>query len=246
MTKNMRNFLSTPIAHRGLHSDSIPENTLTAFSRAIEHGYGIEFDVHLTADGHLVVIHDYNTARMCSENITIEKSPLSTIRALTLADGQHIPTLEEALSLVNGRVPIVIELKCTPLCDKNLANKVLTALEDYPNKDLVCLESFHPICVKYLKKHTDIYPVGQLATGCMVGMPRPLARYLGQLKMLRWNKADFVCYDILSLPSSHVERVRKQGIPILTYTINSYEKLALARTCTDNFIFERITLDSEG
>ncbi len=240
MKKPMQCFLSIPIAHRGLHSDEVAENSLKAFSLAVANGYGMEFDVHLTADNQLVIMHDYNTKRVCEQALEIEKSTLAELRKLNLRDGQLIPTLQEVLAVVNGQVPIVIELKCPIRHNPTLSNLVLKTLDSYPNKELVCLESFHPICVRYLKKHTDVYPVGQLATGMLEGAPKPIAKYLGRLKMLKWNKADFVCYDIKSLPNPYVERARNKGMPIITYTIDTYDKLDLAKTCTDNIIFEKI------
>ncbi len=238
----MQNFLNTPIAHRGLHSGRIAENSLKAFSLAVEKGYGIEFDVHLTSDNELVVIHDFNTQRLCNASLEIEKSTLKDLKSLTLVDGQKIPTLDEVLSVIHGQVPIVIELKCPVKFNKRLADLVLKKLDNYANKANVSLESFHPLCVRYLKKHTIYYPVGQLATGLLDGAPLWLAKYLGRLKMLRWVHADFVAYDILSLPNKYVKKVRKKGTPIITYTIDSYEKLALARSCTDNVIFEKINI----
>ncbi len=240
MKKSMQNFLTTPIAHRGLHSDAVPENSLEGFRLAVDQGYGIEFDVHLTKDGHLVVMHDYNTLRACGQKHVIERSSFDLLRSLTLTNGQKIPTLDEVLDVVDGAVPLVIELKSTLKFNKKLADLVLKRLQSYQRKDLVALESFHPSCVKYLKEHTDQYPVGQLATALMKGVPKFVGKYLGQLKVVSWNNPDFVCYDILSLPSPHVSRLKEEGMPILTYTIDTPSKLALAKTCTDNVIFEKI------
>ncbi len=245
MKKSIENFLSKPIAHRGLHNETIAENSLKAFRMAVERDYGIEFDVHLTKDEKLVVIHDSDTRRTCDSSIVVEDETLATIKSLSLKDGQKIPTLDEVLSIVDGKVPLVIELKCPAVFNKKLADNLLSRLENYTNKSFVCLESFHPICVRYLKKHTDVYAVGQLATKRLKSAPAIVANYLGKLKMLRWTHPDFVCYNIAHIPNKYVSKVRKKGMPVLAYTIDNYEKLTLAKNHTDNFIFEKIDVEKD-
>ena len=105
------NFINYRIAHRGLHSDGVCENSLEAFRRAIEAGYGIELDVHLTADGKLCVIHDCYLSRMTGKPGVAEQLTSEELKEYRLKDGQHIPMLPEVLELVAGRVPILIELK---------------------------------------------------------------------------------------------------------------------------------------
>ena len=108
-------------AHRGLHDRDlgIPENSLAAFRRARDLGFGVELDVHLTADGQLAVIHDANTRRMCGRALTVEKSTLQDLRELCL-DGtdERIPTLDEALSVFDADcggdadpLPLIVEVK---------------------------------------------------------------------------------------------------------------------------------------
>ena len=99
-------------AHRGLHGDGIPENSLAAFRRACEAGYGIELDVHLTADEKLVVFHDDTLTRMCGTDGTPEEKTLAELQELSLAGtDERIPSFDEVLALVSGRVPLIVELK---------------------------------------------------------------------------------------------------------------------------------------
>src|SRR5581483_884504 len=102
---------SRPIAHRGLHDDRIPENSLAAFALAIEAGYAIECDVQVTDEGEVVVFHDRTLARMCARSETIERLTRAVLPNIRLhSSDEHIPTLREVLNLVAGRVPVFIDL----------------------------------------------------------------------------------------------------------------------------------------
>ena len=94
-------------AHRGLHGPGVPENSLAAFRRAAEAGYGAELDVHLTRDGRLVVIHDGDLERMCGVPGRVAEKTAEELAALRLAGSEeHIPLLEEVLPLFAGRAPL--------------------------------------------------------------------------------------------------------------------------------------------
>jgi glycerophosphoryl diester phosphodiesterase len=98
-------------AHRGLHQGSeFPENSLIAFAAALETGAGIECDLRLTADDRVVVFHDPDAWRMCASPVRIKDSSLRELSRLRV--GEHpIPTIESLLSLVAGRVPLLLEIK---------------------------------------------------------------------------------------------------------------------------------------
>ncbi len=101
-------------AHRGLHDikKGIPENSIPAFQAAIEAGYGIELDVHLTKDGKLVVFHDDDFRRICGEKGKVEETDYARMRTYRLSrTGEKIPLLSEVLRLVDGKVPLLIEVK---------------------------------------------------------------------------------------------------------------------------------------
>ncbi len=112
-------------AHRGLHGDGIPENSLAAFRRACEAGYGIELDVHLTADEKLVVFHDDTLTRMCGTDGTPEEKTLAELQELSLAGtDERIPSFDEVLALVSGRVPLIVELKGRSTKDMRICKAV--------------------------------------------------------------------------------------------------------------------------
>ena len=102
-------LVEQPIAHRGLHDKDTPENSLSAFSKAIEAGYPIELDVRLIADGTVVVFHDNSLSRLTENDGYIKFLNKEDLKYLTLKDSEEkIPTFEEVLNLVNGQVPLLI------------------------------------------------------------------------------------------------------------------------------------------
>ena len=101
------------IAHRGLHNDKFPENSLSAFENAVKNGFAIENDIHLLADGNVVVFHDDNLKRMCGDDKKINELTLEEVKQYRLkGSDEQIPTLKECLDLVDGKVPLLIEFKC--------------------------------------------------------------------------------------------------------------------------------------
>ena len=105
-------FTKIKMAHRGLHNDKYPENSLGAFENAIKHGFAIELDVRLLKDNTPVVIHDPNIKRMCGINKDIQDITIYELEEYKLKNSKYsIPTLEEVLNLVDSKTPIMIELK---------------------------------------------------------------------------------------------------------------------------------------
>lgn len=163
-TKEQRNLFSgCKFAHRGLHSKdkSIPENSLAAFRLATDAGYGIELDIRLTRDNRIVVFHDDTLLRMCGIDRRVDSFTYEELNEFRLLDSdEHIPLFSEVLSLVSGRIPLLVELKSgntnTLLCE--LAYKML---QDYSGT--YCIESFHPMIVCWFKKHAPQVLRGQLS-----------------------------------------------------------------------------------
>ena len=137
-------------AHRGLHGDGVPENSLTAFELASAAGCGIELDLQLSRDGVVMVFHDYTLARMTGAEGKLSDFTADELKALRLADtDEKIPTFKEVLELVGGRVPILVELKGSTL-DTSLCPKVAELLLEYGGS--FCIESFNPWLVKEMKR----------------------------------------------------------------------------------------------
>ncbi len=155
MTKYGKKF-----AHRGLWDAESPENSLAAFKKAVDAGFGIEFDIHKTRDGRVVVFHDDTLSRMCGVDGRVEDMTLAELKELRLlGTDQSIPTLEEMLALVDGRVPLLVELKgestATGLCP--VADAILSQYKgDY------IIESFNPLLVRWYKNNRPDVVRGQL------------------------------------------------------------------------------------
>ena len=151
-------------AHRGLHTRdrSVPENCLSGFAEAVRQGYGIEFDVHITADEQLVVFHDNDISRMCGTDGVIERMTLQEIKELRLAEtDERIPTFDEVLQLVDGCVPLVIELKDSKNGKNDrLCELVAARLDEYSGP--YCIESFHPFIVAWFRRNRPNVVRGQL------------------------------------------------------------------------------------
>ena len=148
-------------AHRGLHNAEIPENSMEAFARAKAHGYGIELDVHLLKDGNLAVFHDADLKRMTGQEGKIESLTADQLSQYHLGQTeQTIPTFTQFLEMIDGSVPLVVELKAVDGNHKALCQTVKNALKDYSGA--YCIESFDPRCISWLRKHWPEVIRGQL------------------------------------------------------------------------------------
>ena len=160
--KEMQPFLR-PYAHRGLWGGELPENSLGAFRAAADKGFAIELDIHLSADGVVMVFHDNTLKRMCGREgklcdftaAELGKMPLNGIET------ECIPTLAEVLEAVGGRVPLLIELKGEN-GNTDLVPAALKVLEGY--QGLWCMESFNPLLLRAVKKHAPHVVRGLLCT----------------------------------------------------------------------------------
>ena len=149
-------------AHRGLHDETRPENSMAAFRAALEQGYGIELDVHLLKDGNLAVIHDYSLDRITGIEGKVEDLTIQQLQQYHLAGtDQTIPTFREVLDLYNGKAPLIVELKAIGNNAAALTEAVCDILENY--NGVYCLESFDPRCVRWLRKHRPQLIRGQLS-----------------------------------------------------------------------------------
>ena len=148
-------------AHRGLHDETRPENSMSAFCAALEHGYGIELDVHLLADGNLAVIHDSLLKRTTGAEGRIEDLTTAQLQEYHLeGTSEVIPTFRQVLELYQGKAPLIVELKPSQGNYGLLAKTACEVLDEY---DVAyCVESFDPRCIYWLKKHRPDVIRGQL------------------------------------------------------------------------------------
>lgn len=183
-------------AHRGLHGQGCPENSMAAFRNARDCGYGVELDVHLLADGHLAVIHDSLLQRMTGFDGRIEDLTLEQMKQLRLGGtDETIPELTQVLDLFDGRAPLIVELKAYGSNHSQLCQRVCRLLEGYHGT--YCLESFDPRCVYWLKKHRPDLIRGQLTENYFKRdskLPAVLKFILSHLMLNFLVKPDFVAY----------------------------------------------------
>ena len=150
-------------AHRGYHDKpQIPENSMAAFRRAIENGYGAELDVHLMRDGRLAVIHDASLRRTAGADVLVEDLTAEELKQYRLeGTDEQIPLLEEVLELFQDRTPLIIELKAERGNHAALAEATCRMLDRY--RVHYCIESFDPRCLIWLKKNRPEIVRGQLS-----------------------------------------------------------------------------------
>lgn len=219
-------FKKQPLyAHRGLFGGDKPENSMAAFAAAVEAGYGIELDVHKTTDGVAVVHHDDSLKRMCGVDKMIEQCTYDEIKDAKLPDGSPLPLFKDVLKLIDGKVPLIIELKCTKT-DVLVADVADEILKDY--KGEYCVESFDPFVVKRYKKLRREIMCGQLAGKTYAKDDTKKMRFLKfcaqRLLFNVISRPDFVAYDIKCKNSVGLALCRLFGAMIAFWTIRDKEK----------------------
>lgn len=181
-------------AHRGLHGNGIPENSLFAFEAAVTKGLGMELDIQLSKDKEVMVFHDYNLKRVTGLDKKLCDLTLAELKELTLnGTDEKIPTLKEVLELVNGRTPILVEIKGE---DRNyeVCERAAEILRDY--KGLYCLESFNPFLIGKMGKLLPHSFRGLLYTNYLRGPKLTAIKAIGATMAFNFiAKPHFISYD---------------------------------------------------
>lgn len=221
-----------PIAHRGFHdmNQSVYENTLSAFERAVAADFAIECDLQYVADCVPVVFHDGTLKRLCTIDGDVRSKLSSELAQLSIGGtADRIPTFARMLEAVAGRVPLVIELKGREGDDEGFAATVLDMLEGYDGK--VALMSFNAWLLKDLKDLDAPYPLGLTADGTS---PEALARH----EEVMGYGLDFISYCIHHLPNPFVDGLRSRGIPVITWTVREQAEREATERYGDQMTFE--------
>lgn len=232
-------------AHRGLHNNKsqAPENSLEAFRLAVEGGFGIELDVQITNDLIPVVFHDYNLKRACGVDKKVSELDYEELLSYKLFKSQErIPTLGEALECIDGKVPIIVELKI-PWKPHNTCIAASEELNDY--NGLYCIESFNPFGLGWYKKHYPKIVRGQLSTDFVKEKIEGSRMQYFILKHLLFNfltKPDFIAYHHIYKKELSFTICRKlYKVWSVAWTIKSQQELDDCKDYYDNFIFESFT-----
>lgn len=215
------------IAHRGYFNDTYPENSLGAFQRAIEHGYGIELDVQMLKDGTLVVFHDEHLKRMTGFDGLLTDCDYQSVHQLKLLDSSEgIPTFKEFLELVDGRVPLMIEFK-NETRNNSLEKEGYEILKSY--KGPYIMQSFNPISVLWFKRHAPEVIRGQLSCRHKNSKLNSFSRFVIRNVMTNIvTKPDFVIYDINALDTFIIKWLKFFKKPLYGYTAKSLDAYRVA------------------
>lgn len=240
---DIRPFLGRLYAHRGLHDNAsdAPENSLAAFRKAVEKGFGIELDVQLTKDLVPVVFHDFTLKRVCGVDKKVRELTFDQLQELRLCGSdQRIPSFDQVLRLVKGRVPLIIEYKIEAL-DTRVCELGDRLLSDYPGA--YCMESFNPLGVWWYKRHRKEVFRGILSDNYVKNGDRAFpAIFYEILHNMLFNflaKPDFIAYncrhykDTVRLICRNLYRALA-----VAWTIKSQRELEERRADFDLFIFD--------
>jgi len=222
------------IAHRGLFNDKFPENSLPAFKNACKHNFAIELDVHDISDNNIIVFHDTTLNRMCGINKKVKDLKTEELENCYLLNTNYtIPTLKEVLDVVDGKVPIIIELKIDTIRE-TLSQKVYQIIKDY--KGPIAVKSFNHFTILWFKKHAPHIIRGMLGSSLKdMKLPRIYKWFIRNLYMFNFIKPHFISYNFDDLPYKNVS---KRKVPILTWTIKNSNQEKQALQIADNIIFD--------
>ncbi len=232
-------------AHRGLfNNDSeAPENSLAAFKLAVENGYGIELDVQLSKDKVPVVFHDATLKRMCGVDGNVWDYTLAELKEFKLANSEeHIPTFAEALNVIGGKCPVIVEYKLDVVSSEvcRLGNELL---KDYSGP--YCIESFHPLALLWYKKNRPDVVRGQLSMNFWQE-----EKYKGKFIYLLMTylvtnvatRPDFIAYKHSDASNFSRRMCKVFGALSVAWTIKSTEQYEAAKNKFDLFIFDSCRL----
>lgn len=240
-------FLGRPIAHRALHDRAAGriENSLAAVCAAVDARYGIEIDLQLSRDGQAMVFHDDDLGRLTAEGGPVRARDAADLQAIRLIGGEGgIPTLAEVLTLVEGRVPLLIELK-----DQDgamgpdvgpLEAATASALEGYAGP--VAVMSFNPHSVAALARLCPGVPRG--LTTCAfddagsAALPPATRAALAGIVAADEIDLQFLSHHHIDLANPRVQALKARGLPLLCWTVRSPAEEAAARRHADNVTFE--------
>jgi len=247
MTRAALDWLKRPIAHRGLHDEAkgVIENSASAVEAAIAKGYAIEVDLQCAKDGLPVVFHDRTLERLTAETGLVAARDAADLCTIPLRNSKDcILSLEGLLAIVEGRVPLLLEVKSTWGSDRRYESSIAKILKPYTGR--VAVMSFDPQCVAAFRRISPTLPRGLISESFadrhywsdLSARQRFAMRHLLNAAIARPN---FIAYDIRALPALAPAIARNMfGLPLLTWTVRSEAEKARAGRHADAMIFERV------
>lgn len=240
-------LVAKPIAHRGLHdrANGIIENTISAAKAAIDLGLPLELDVQLTGDNEAIVFHDFELDRLTGEKGLVTERKLSELTGIAIAgakDGDRIPSLVQFLNAIDGRVPLVIEVKSKFNGDMRLTRRVIEILRGYSGPFVV--KSFDPDIVTTLRKeapHITRGIIGELHYASKTDsiLSAETKYRLANLLHFAESQPQFVSWKVDDLPCAGPYLCKVLGnLPVMTWTVRTPEQRERAAKHADQMVFE--------
>lgn len=221
-----------PYAHRGLHGAGIPENSRAAFEAAIAAGFGIELDVQPCSGNAAMVFHDERLDRLSEGSGALRRMPAAWAAAIRLKGSEEtIPAFEDALALIAGRAPLLVEIKAPRLGRRGFCRSLEAGLRGY--RGPVAVMSFDAATIGWFARHAPHLLRGLVMSEegrWKIALPRGLA--------LRNARPDFLAYDVRSLPSAFATNARLRGLALLVWTVRTEADLQKALRHGDQIIHE--------
>ncbi|MFG1419193.1 glycerophosphodiester phosphodiesterase family protein [Xanthobacter sp. V0B-10] len=233
-----------PVAHRGLHdaASGIVENTPSAVDAAVRAGFAIEVDLQLSADGVPMVFHDSTLERLTTAEGPLRARTAAQLQALPFrATADRMMRLDDLLARVDGRVPLVIELKSARTPATALAARAAARVAAYGGP--AALMSFDPRLLAVVRREAPAVPRGIVAERNFEGEDEPPLGVLRRLTLghlLHWPRSrfQFVAYRVADLDALGPRIARRLGLPLLTWTVRTAADRARAARLADQMIFE--------
>ncbi|WP_339637438.1 glycerophosphodiester phosphodiesterase family protein [uncultured Sulfitobacter sp.] len=239
-------FLDFPLAHRALHDLSArrPENSRAAVRAAVDAGVGIEIDLQLSADNKAMVFHDYALERLTPERGAVRLREASALAAIPLKGGDEgIPTLEEILDLIAGRVPLLVEFKDQDGAMGPDVGSLETAAAELLGRyrgDLAVM-SFNPHSVRALARLLPDVPRGLTTSAYRPDewpLPEATCDRLRGIPDYADTGSCFISHEADDLNRPRVAELKADGAAVLCWTIRSQAEEDIARQVAQNVTFE--------
>lgn len=241
----LKPFMKQPIAHRGyFDNDSpAPENSLAAFQRAIDHGYAIELDTQLTADGTVIVLHDKSLLRSSGVDRNVDDMTDAELAECRLfGSTEKVPTFKEALDLIDGQVPLLVEIKGEAGDDvAAISEATAKLLDEYDG--IYVVQSFNPFALQWFMNNRPDIPRGLLAKDFIAdGEGQSFVNRIALTGMFTnvVARPNFISYELKSDGQPTFEAMQAfTDLPCFAWTLKSQEELDQAKAAGfEGFIFD--------
>ena len=205
-------------AHRGLHGEGVPENSLAGFALAVERGMGVECDIQRSRDGYAMLMHDWELDRLTGVSGPTDSHSAEELAQIAFLDSEHkLARLDDLLPVLDGRAPVLIEIKSRRGYDvERSCRAVANVMEGYSGPHAVM--SFDPRVSAWFARHAPDVVRGLVMREDEHGMTQKA----WQRHVALWAaRPEFIAYHIAALPNPMVTGLRERGMPVLTWTVNS-------------------------